>query len=127
MVRIKQNKMVVDRTKKFNIERIENEIHSFLHQKSNQDGTYKGFNLTQEERERLRNGHGQMTPMGLDMETSVDEWFKQYTFEEMTTILETFRVIDGILLLSPFDTEHTWFIGRLVKIVRDIKLDDLLK
>ena len=125
MVRIKQNKMVVDRTKKFNIERIENEIYSFLNQKSNQDGTYKGFNLTQEERERLRNGHGQMTPMGLDMETSVDEWFKQYTFEEMTTILETFRVIDGIL--SSFDTEHTWFIGRLIKIVRDIKLDDLLK
>ena len=127
MVRIKENKMVVVRTKKFNIERIENEIHSFLHQKSNQEGTYKGFILTQEERETLRKGHGKMTPFGLDMETSVDEWFKQYTFEEMTTILETYRVVDGILLLSLFDTEHTWFIGRLLKIIRDIKLDDLLK
>jgi len=121
MINIVGNLMVIKRTKKFNISRIENEIYSFLNGMSNYEGTFKMLNLTGEELEELKMRSDRMY---IDINTSVDNWFKQYTLLELTQILDKYRVTLNNKLMI-FDTEHKWFICKLISVIRDMKLQEL--
>lgn len=116
MIKIKHDRIVIDRTKTFRIGRVCDEIRSFLNH----------MNLSVVRgpipvgREKLI----QEQTMKLDVHNSILEWFNQYSEVEQLEIVKTYRFSHPSFQL--YQPEFQILIGMLIEVVREKRLQSLL-
>ena len=140
MVTHKGNLMVIRRTKKLRLERIENEIWTLLDQKSIDDGLFLTKSHEDEltwRRVRMNIFMGKDKGLNIDTDKSVEFWLEQYSIDELRQILDKFRDIESWWkwvknsrrknFVGHWNDLKSWFDSHITSEIRKRQLDMLLK